>query len=108
MMNSLRPAELSALGAQLQAQQLMDYATARAMFDKCFAFASSLAKKEPSLAQVRDFLCLIEEKELREALQIAPPEKYTMKIKPSCWKSDVTRWFSVILLCYTAWGEDAA
>ncbi len=89
-------------------EQVMDWATSREMFSKALAFAAAHSKKERTLAATKEFLDLIHEQPLRDALKIAPRQKYEMKIKPTCWKADVTRWFSVIVLSYLACGEDDA
>ena len=88
-------------------EQVMDYATAAHVWPKVRAFAVEHARREPTLSELREYLNIIDDASLREALQLTPASKVeSLRIKPKAWRDDCTRLFTVALLCYLANHDD--
>ena len=44
--------------------------------------------------------------DLRTTLDMSPPAKYTMRIKPREWKTDLPKFISYVYYVYTAWADE--
>ena len=69
------------------------------------AFAKKHHRLEPTLAEMRAYLALVDDPSLREALRLTPAKKFEGKIKPQGWRQDAARMFSASYRIYTAFGE---
>ena len=95
----------SALQKLVLKEQVMDFATANLMWSKCVAFTQKHYRAEPSKEQLRQFLALVNDKDLRDALGLMPEEKFGGKLRPRGWSADITRLITITYLAYTAWHE---
>eukprot|EP00973_Karenia_brevis_P006968 945190-Karenia_brevis.AAC.1 len=89
-------------------EQILKYQSAVDLFKAAEDFASMHSTgPEPSLPEVRAFLNIIDKEDLRAALGMAPKEKYSKKIKPSCWRADVGKGMTLAYLGLTAHHEES-
>ena len=82
--------------------QVMDLATSQRIWEHTIDFVCRFHKgAEPKMTDLHNYLGLMDA-DLREVLQFANADKYSMKIKPRTWQFDMTRFFTVAYLCMEA------
>ena len=94
-------AALIAIEKRMLQTQVADFATSRMLWEKAVAFATAHHRAEPTREQAKGFMAILDA-DLRAAVDISPPEKYDMRIKPREWRFDVQRMFNIAYRTYVA------
>ena len=68
-------------------------------------FVEAHFRIEPSHEMLKALFDTIDP-DLRTALDMLPPAKYTMRIKPREWKTDLQKFISFVYYVYTAWADE--